>query len=86
MTDKLIFILTGRKNTRREKGLINVIVALMSVTEMITGQGYPALPCTLPCPVAGQGGKIHFYPALLQGRAGCRAGYRVKSLYPANLN
>jgi len=28
----------------------------------------------LPCYFAGQ------------GRAGCRAGYRVKSSYPANLN
>jgi hypothetical protein len=31
MTDKLSCILPGRKNTRREKGLINVIIALMSV-------------------------------------------------------
>jgi hypothetical protein len=45
---------------------------------------HPVLPCSrgrvgkpifaLPCKIAGQ------------GRSGCRAGYRVKFSYPANLN
>ena len=48
------------------------------LAEMITGQGNPALPCTLSCPVAGTGCISVFYPTLLHGRTGYRAGHRVK--------
>ena len=59
-----------------------------SLPELSTGQGNPALPCTLPCPAQGRVRIFLIYPALVRagyGRAGCRAG-QGETLYPGNLN